>query len=208
MDYHRLITGLICKLVDDGYHCFRFDFSGCGDSEGEIEGNMIKQWLNDVKAGYDVFNRIVDLNKLYFAGFRIGATLLMMSKTDELKVKNAILWDPVINGDRYINNLIQSHKRWVKGSFAKENALDKEKQQLGFMSDVSFSKEIRQINLLNVNNDSLRDILLIGDTNSDLLKQFYYQLAKLNCNADIEDLPQNLIPIRKMSKALEWISKH
>lgn len=54
------------KISESGYSCFRFDFSGCGDSQGAFEESTISKQIEDIasvvdyfkKKGYQIFSLI------------------------------------------------------------------------------------------------------------------------------------------------------
>ena len=110
-----IYTKLALKLVNAGYHTFRFDFRGHGKSGGKDVDWTITGGLEDLKSvisylkstGYDSFILIA-------ASFSGGAvSLYSASNSDELK--GIILWSALIDYEEKINPSTDRNKSfWGK----------------------------------------------------------------------------------------------
>ncbi len=79
---YGLFDGLTKNLTDAGIMVFRFDFSGCGESEGDYSqtsltklGEELKEIINYVKADDQV-----DLNKIGLVGQSLGTSTIISIK--------------------------------------------------------------------------------------------------------------------------------
>lgn len=98
---HRTMVETALFLCQHGYRVGRFDYRGCGDSSGNFEDFTVKHWLKDIES---VFTHIRSINPTLptaFLGLRFGATLALQSGTLN-HVDYLILWEPVVNGMKYI----------------------------------------------------------------------------------------------------------
>ena len=99
---------LAARLVDDGFHVFRFDYYGTGDSAGESTGATLADWRDDIAGAVDEVRDVSGVRRVSVVGFRLGATLAAQTK---LRVHDLVLWDPVISGKLYLAELRERHER-------------------------------------------------------------------------------------------------
>jgi hypothetical protein len=132
---HRLYNKMAEELVNDGYIVVRFDFSGLGDSGGEIEESLLADFYNTVQFGRYVNDTIdamswaenkFNKNKFILAGLCGGAiTGLLTGQIDERVEALLSLNIPVIldgsNQDRkkYLTDgqLNRLKKNYIKRMF-------------------------------------------------------------------------------------------
>lgn len=111
---HRVIYQLALLLSGAGFHVLRFDYSGCGDSEGEFEKGSIDRWAGDIHtAVVEIMQRCAQ-KRVYLIGLRMGATLAAKAASDCNQVAGVILWEPIVCGDRYLQELIDSQSDYLK----------------------------------------------------------------------------------------------
>jgi alpha/beta superfamily hydrolase len=76
---HRAFRHLARLLADEGFHVLRFDYFGCGDSEGECKQGTMSQWLSDVSTAIlEVRNRS-RVGAICLVGLRLGASLSLLA---------------------------------------------------------------------------------------------------------------------------------
>ena len=98
---HRVMTGLarfFCRL---GYHVLRFDYRGCGDSEGEFEEANLTTRTEDIKKAILILQQASNAPKVTLLGLRLGATLAALVATKDPGVESLILWEPIVNVRAY-----------------------------------------------------------------------------------------------------------
>lgn len=205
--YHKLSFNIACKLAKKGLSCFRFDYCGCGESEGSIEENSIQQWFSDIDAAINTLRMISESDKIYLFGFRFGASLAILHGDNNGAFEKIVLWNPVISGKDYTKELVKSHKIWLRGSFAKEHKIDRINQRLGFIAARDFQYELEKINLLDIASLPAESLLLLGNNDSAEFSDFYRLLLALKCDVELENLSDSILPVKKMYKSIEWISQ-
>lgn len=93
---HRTIRQLAARLADAGYDVLRFDYSGTGDSGGDIEdGVSVARWLRDAEEACEELATLAGVAKLVLIGLREGGMLAAELANRHPRAYNrVILWDP------------------------------------------------------------------------------------------------------------------
>lgn len=101
---HRLFALLAHELCERGFDVLRFDYRGCGDSEGDAEEFLMSQASADTERAADFLRRRNPAPPLIALGVRAGmhaaATLAREKAADRLW-----LWQPVVRGAPYLEGL-------------------------------------------------------------------------------------------------------
>jgi exosortase A-associated hydrolase 2 len=104
---HSICVGVSRRLARMGYPVMRFDFTGCGDSEGEFEKTNLDQWLQDIKDALRVFKDKTGVREVCLWGLRTGAALAMLAIRQIPEINHSILWQPVLNLNRFISQMVR-----------------------------------------------------------------------------------------------------
>ncbi len=96
------------RLQEDGYDVLRFDYSSTGDSEGVSELASIDHWLQDVLKVCAFAVEQSPQSCLSLLGLRLGAALAIRA-SQQLTLQRLVLWDPIVDGIHYLNEMEQSH---------------------------------------------------------------------------------------------------
>lgn len=111
---HRAYRVLAGKLQDAGYATLRFDYSGTGDSSGEAADCTVENWLDDLEAAIGELRRQSGSSRVVLVGLRFGATLAALcAQREHLRVAQLVLWDPVVRGDHYLQELAGMHRAYM-----------------------------------------------------------------------------------------------
>ncbi|WP_430733412.1 hydrolase 2, exosortase A system-associated [Ectothiorhodospira lacustris] len=103
----RMVALQARQLASRGWVVVQPDLHGCGDSEGDFEQARWSAWVDDLKCCVD------DLEMRYpgplvLWGLRAGCLLLSdLTHIHGLNPALNILWQPVSNGDQYLNQLLR-----------------------------------------------------------------------------------------------------
>lgn len=112
---HRIYAVLAAKLSRLGLHVLRFDYSGTGDSSGDVEDGSQAQWLDDIVEAHDELGAIAEVNRVTWIGLRYGASLAVLAAEKLARpLGDLILWDPVVSGALYVNELLDVHAAFMR----------------------------------------------------------------------------------------------
>ena len=99
---HRPLTDVARALADAGFAVLRFDYRGCGDSEGEFGDCSPAGWIADTLAAVEFARRECGAQRLCLAGLRMGAWLANEAARQTGTADALILWEPITDGKRYV----------------------------------------------------------------------------------------------------------
>jgi uncharacterized protein len=106
MTSHWALRRLATHLAKAGAHVLRFDYFGTGDSAGDSDAGTFELWQEDIESAANKLRELSRVSRVSLAGYRLGATLAWRaSQAAELKTRDLVLWDPVISGKSYLNEL-------------------------------------------------------------------------------------------------------
>lgn len=103
---HIVITNAARQLAREGFHVFRFDLSGCGDSQGELNEVTMSDWLEDLESAVSWLKRNTDIDRYALWGLRFGSGLALLHYSRNPDVSSLILWQPVLDFKEYINQFL------------------------------------------------------------------------------------------------------
>jgi pimeloyl-ACP methyl ester carboxylesterase len=112
---HRTFRQLAVQLAKAGFPVIRFDYFGCGDSTGSGEDGSVSRWVADVHAAIDELRETSAVTSVSLVGLRLGASIALMAAAARPEIRRIVLWDPVLDGRRYLSDLRTLQRRWLKG---------------------------------------------------------------------------------------------
>ena len=127
MRAHRAFRMLSLMLAKRGYHVFRFDYYATGDSAGESGEGSLAQWGRDIGAAIEELKETADLEHVSLIGLRLGAALALEVAAGRDDIDRLVLWDPVVDGENYVEQLLLAVERDTGSDVTDARAvLDKE----------------------------------------------------------------------------------
>ena len=153
---HRLLRVLADRLARSGFHVMRFDYFGTGDSDGgDVEGDF-ETWLGDVAIADGEMRARSNCTHSSWFGLRLGASLAALASS---RIANPpqrlVLWDPIIRGTEYLDELCAANIAAGKASFGARWMIEKrlrdmvEKESaieaLGFPVSSAMREQVRAI---------------------------------------------------------------
>ncbi|MBC7533947.1 MAG: alpha/beta fold hydrolase [Oligoflexus sp.] len=144
---HRAQRNLARNLANKGFHVLRFDYRGTGDSTGDFQTWSLAAWQADIKVAAEYLMNQYGIQRLSVVGTRLGATLAL-NALQGFKVRRFILWDPIVDGQSYLDQLQRSHEFLVsresdKPPYASVGRL----QLLGFALTLDWQNELKELRL-------------------------------------------------------------
>jgi exosortase A-associated hydrolase 2 len=104
---HRVFVSFARALAADGHPVLRFDFMGNGDSDGEFTDSTLQTALSDVRCAIAEARRRTGGAAISLLGLRLGATIAAMIADETPDAAHLILWAPIVDGGRYMQELLR-----------------------------------------------------------------------------------------------------
>lgn len=220
---HRSLVRLAEFLSSAGFHVLRFDYYGCGDSWGDCHQGSIRRWIDDISTAVNELSSGYDLEKVCLVGLRLGAALAMMAGISRSDIDSIVIWDPIIDGAIYLNELMRLHNEWLRGSFAKTQLDHKHGDHyevLGFPITDSMREELANINLLTLERKPANSVFIVTSNEVTQNKLLGEHLESISAKSSYEYIPaskawiknrdgngKGLVPISILRSIITWISK-
>lgn len=106
---HRVLVNLARFLAARGIGTLRFDYFGDGESEGRFEEASVLSRVADTLDAVERCRAQTNVEHVYVLGLRYGATLALSTAMQNTSVAGVVAWAPVIDGDRYLNDILRAH---------------------------------------------------------------------------------------------------
>jgi len=220
--FHRAYRQLALLLARAGFSVLRFDFYGCGDSGGVFEEGSVAGWLDDVDVACEEIKRKRGVETVCLVGLRLGGTLAMMAGAGRRDLAAMVLWDPVISGARYLDELLALHKDMLRYAHVMaEQKLNGEAptEILGFPLTEALRGELEQLDLLSMWSGTVSPVLLIETHPTMSQGRLRDHLGSMGAQASllelpnpnlwvwIEDFSQVLVPHQLLQSIVSWVSE-
>lgn len=95
---HRVLVLLAREMARRGCAVLRFDYGGCGDSEGELRDATIGSFEADIRAAIDFLKAEAAPPAIGLLGLRLGAALAARIAGARDDVKQLVLIQPILDG--------------------------------------------------------------------------------------------------------------
>ena len=145
---YKAISTLCRRLCKNGYHVLHFDYSGTGDSSGSSSTVRLKDWQNDIRVASQLLRARSSVQQIHLIGSRLGALLAMST---ELKNAAGItLWDPVISGSVWLQQLAHLQKN-IAGNpdrFLWTPRSDKQEELLGYQFSQNMLCDLKHLEIV------------------------------------------------------------
>ncbi|MCM5680344.1 alpha/beta hydrolase [Schlegelella sp. S2-27] len=106
-----MFRALSDRLAREGCDVLRFDYHGTGDSAGDEGQQSIERWTEDVIAAHEVLCEAASQRPVHWFGMGLGANMAARAAgRARIAPSHAVLWEPVLNGQEYLDALLSSHR--------------------------------------------------------------------------------------------------
>ncbi|HLF04802.1 MAG TPA: alpha/beta fold hydrolase [Dehalococcoidia bacterium] len=217
---HRAYRQLAMHLSNAGFPVLRFDFYGCGDSGGERGEGQISQWLDDISAAVEEVRGRCNGDRVCLVGLRFGGALAMLAGARRGDVANLVLWNPVVSGREYIQEIselpLQRKRRKGMSTAAPSSNDGGQFTEIGgFPFANTFLSDLRNLNLLEVEKPPARNVFLIDSNQKSGYQELRQRLGLLTAQVEYQHIPSlevwtrastALVPAKVVEAAVSWIS--
>jgi pimeloyl-ACP methyl ester carboxylesterase len=219
---HRSFRQLAVKLAASGFHVLRFDYYACGDSAGNCDEGDVQQWLDDIATAIAEVKDHGGIERLFLIGLRLGAALAALYGAQNRVVENLVLWDPVIDGEFYIQEISAMHEDWLGDLLPRPpaNILQSgEREILGFPFPAKMRDSITAINLLHLEQKPARGALIIENERQAENERLKAHLETIGVCCSRETIPDSrvwrkgealnsvLMPNQTLQAIIHWLEK-
>jgi uncharacterized protein len=219
---HRTFRQLAVRLAKKGFNVLRFDFFGTGDSSGDFENVRLQHWMEDLRLATEELKRLSGVRKICAVGLRLGASIAAMSAKDMPDLDTFVLWEPVISGEQYLQEIADEDKKFGSiGSeieFKHEYDPDNEypTEILGFPMPSSLFKDLHQLDLLS-DPFGIKNAHLVCNDETPEVKAYYRKLNNRNGNVTLDVIDDQklwleepykaLVPVQTLNRIINYISE-
>lgn len=112
MHAHRVATNFSRYAAERGATVFRFDYFGCGDSEGMSEEVTLRGMVEDIVDAVGFVREQCGSCRVILLGLRLGATLAIEAGAASAGVNKVIAWEPVFPLHDYFYQLLRMNLSW------------------------------------------------------------------------------------------------
>lgn len=198
---HRAYRQLAVRLSQAGFPVLRFDFFASGDSSGDDDEAEIAQWLVDISSAMAELRARSGRQRICLVGLRLGGTLAAMVGAEHGDVDAMILWDPVINGKTYVEELLMMHQAQMQ-KYSSENPGSERTEILGFRVTKTLLEELNRIDLAAMPQKPADAILLIESSDEAVTNNFKNKLENAGVRVTYEHVPSPKIWLRQEEYSL------
>lgn len=102
----KFIPKLAERLCKEGFTVLRFDFTGNGESEGQLSEGTLTQAVSDLKSALDFVSALtkIDNEKIYVIGHSMGAATGIITASEDTRIKKMISIASPVNVERFEKN--------------------------------------------------------------------------------------------------------
>jgi pimeloyl-ACP methyl ester carboxylesterase len=167
---HRAFRQLATQLSRAGFHAFRFDYFGFGDSAGASEESNIERWVQDISTTIYEAKSLCGVSTVSLIGFRLGATAAALAAAQRTDVENLLLWEPVIGGSEYVKELLALQSNWLDEYLPANShpvSFEETPEVLGMPFPHSIRAALERTDLMKLQKRLAKNVLVIEDESID-----------------------------------------
>ncbi|MBU2285935.1 MAG: alpha/beta hydrolase, partial [Gammaproteobacteria bacterium] len=185
----------ICVLSDrlarSGAAVLRFDYHGTGDSPGEDVDGELEGWRRDVATAHEELRRRAGDRRIIWLGARLGASLAVMAaKSGRCDPSRLVLWDPIVDGARYLEQLRAGHVDALERSFCVPDPAWRQRlardsdaftdEIFGFGVSPVLRQQLRSLTPANLQLTALHETVVLADAEDQAAQEWARKEAARN----------------------------
>lgn len=217
---HRACLNLAQRAAQAGFPSMRFDYSGTGDSAGDDASADLDLWKADIHAAIDELCDRAGVSAVALAGLRFGAPLAAAVAAKRQDVVGLALWDPVVNGAAYLDEVAFQHQEtlWRFFDRPKDQApAARPTELLGFPIGERLYEGVAAVDLLALKQRPADDILIVESHTGAPAEQLRDHLQQIAPRVRyqhvpgfkiwIEDVDKGLVPSAVLQTIIAWLDE-
>jgi uncharacterized protein len=186
---HWAFRRLSSMLAREGIHVLRFDWSGTGDSWGRPADGTMAQWVSDVESAAQELRDASGAESVSIVGLRLGATIATLACSKETLADDLVLWEPVIEGSRYIAGLesadTRENRRLLHHGATRRNEL------VGFPFGEGLRSTIERIDLCGSPPRGVKRVLIVTESDTHKVREVERAFAAASIDTAYRCVPEN-----------------
>lgn len=139
MRSHSALRAMALGVAANGYDVLRFDYSGMGNSGGDLATVSVNDWREDTKLAAKELLRLSGASQLSCVATRFGAHFATCL-SQAMPISHAVFWDPVFSGRQWHERLTLAQQSADRKSATPEKRQASE--YLGHVMSADFSTEL------------------------------------------------------------------
>ena len=202
-EYYKTSRMLLNMLVAKRFDCMRFDYTGCGDSEGDFQDGSVQKWLSDIAMAETILRERSDCSSVCICGLGFGGFLAAMHAAQK-DTAALILWEPVVDGQAYCRMLRTNHKQWLQGSFVKAQRVDRQYQKMGFPATADLEQEMFRLRIDDLSSCRAKKVFAVlrDDSQDQEFLAEYFSHFGISIQSCVSG---ESLPLRPMRAILSWL---
>jgi len=216
---HRLYYRLAEMLAERGIPTLRFDYFATGDSAGSPPEASLGRWRRDAAEAIGRLRREAGVGRIVLVGSRLGGLLACQIAAREPRVAALALWDPVVSGRDFLEELEAAHERQLGAYTGREETPPGLRELLGFSLAEPMYREISDSTLAASNPLVDQEVLVLSgaavldDVRTALdpsLTRVWYE--EVSCPPGwlqpLDGIYDILVPLPLLRRTVGWIETH
>ncbi len=224
---HRAFRRLAGKLAAHGLTVLRFDFTGCGDSAGDLNDASWDIWRADLASATRYLRSQSRCRRITCIGMRGGANLALQVGVERGEFDQMVLWQPILEGAQALEHLRAMHRALIdqcggspttsESSQASLGPAVGEEELLGYAYPSTLIQQLEQLQALPVPGAPASRVLLVDNGQSSTLGALESELRTHGVDVESAHLPDAEIWHEEVYKALlphpslqtmeEWVTR-
>lgn len=216
---HRAYRQMAVRLARAGYPTLRFDYWATGDSGGDGPVSGLGQWLGDLTTAVAEVRQRSQIQQVALVGLRLGGALATLA-AQQVEIAGLALWEPVISGDVYLEDLMAWHqeKLWYFLSDVPDMNINTQPSELLSLAiSPTLFTDLRNLDLLALSQRPARQVLLVEHAPEPQVESFKAQLQQWETDVQhqivddprvwSDDPDKALVPNQALQAIVTWFTE-
>ncbi|TQV74612.1 hypothetical protein FLL45_06510 [Aliikangiella marina] len=173
---HKTLKLLSDYLANDGFSVLRFSYYATGDSSGESHKGSVIRWIKDIQSAVEECKEQSGCQKVSLLGLRLGS-LLALEATRSLTVSKLIMWEPIISGATFLEQIKEMHQFAISDPerfyLTEESVSETQNEYLGHYYSPELQSQLQALSFRSVDRYSVKNRFAVTSEpqNLELIEQ-------------------------------------